>query len=369
MTIETATTPVAVEALCPVRAEVAPRAMLAASTSMFTMLRGPMVSYAPEDDGGTVAGAEAAPDAADTSAPEGEGQDDTDPDRMAAPDDGEEGDPAAPDAEGQAADDSEEVDYEGQKYKVPKVLKDALLRHADYTQKTQALAEARKALETEAQTTRLEAAAEAQTLLTEVQEEVAKVHTLKGHLAAYEAFDWSKAMAEAKASADPNAAVLAVNEAWMDYQQTKVAAEDAAKALEAKKTELRTQSEQGVATRMAEVGQTLARDIPGWSQETAGKLVELGKEYGFGLEDFSVMDDPRAWKAFHALHGARAEIADLKAQLAQKSKAANHVAAQTTTPAKDVKGKSPAPAKLDDRTGTDAWIARRNAEIAAKRRA
>ena len=32
--------------------------------------------------------------------------------------------------------DDEEIDYEGEKYKVPKKLKDAFLRQADYTVKT-----------------------------------------------------------------------------------------------------------------------------------------------------------------------------------------------------------------------------------------
>jgi hypothetical protein len=58
----------------------------------------------------------------------------------------------APD-EGQTeeVDDSVEVDYEGEKVKVPAKIKDALLRQADYTRKTQEVAEHRKALEAERQ--------------------------------------------------------------------------------------------------------------------------------------------------------------------------------------------------------------------------
>jgi len=55
----------------------------------------------------------------------------------------------------QAADDGddevEEVEYEGKKYNLPKSVKNALLRQSDYTQKTQSLAEQRKAFETHAQ--------------------------------------------------------------------------------------------------------------------------------------------------------------------------------------------------------------------------
>jgi len=41
-----------------------------------------------------------------------------------------------------------EVEYEGQNYRLPPALKDALLRQADYTRKTQEVAEGRKALDT-----------------------------------------------------------------------------------------------------------------------------------------------------------------------------------------------------------------------------
>ena len=48
-----------------------------------------------------------------------------------------------PDEESEPEDDTEEVDYEGKKYRVPKDIKDALLRQSDYTRKTQELAEHR----------------------------------------------------------------------------------------------------------------------------------------------------------------------------------------------------------------------------------
>lgn len=47
-------------------------------------------------------------------------------------------------AEAETSEDEEEVEFEGKQYKVPKELKPALLRQADYTKKTQELAEYRK---------------------------------------------------------------------------------------------------------------------------------------------------------------------------------------------------------------------------------
>src|SRR5712671_4095938 len=45
--------------------------------------------------------------------------------------------------------DTVEVEYDGKTYQLPPELKDALLRQADYTRKTQEVAQNRKALEAE----------------------------------------------------------------------------------------------------------------------------------------------------------------------------------------------------------------------------
>jgi hypothetical protein len=47
-------------------------------------------------------------------------------------------------------DDSEEIDFDGEKYKVPKKLKDSFLMHGDYTRKTQEVARQREAIEARA---------------------------------------------------------------------------------------------------------------------------------------------------------------------------------------------------------------------------
>ena len=48
-----------------------------------------------------------------------------------------------PEEETEPEDDTDEVEFEGKKYRVSKDIKDALLRQADYTRKTQELAEHR----------------------------------------------------------------------------------------------------------------------------------------------------------------------------------------------------------------------------------
>ncbi|MDP3869176.1 hypothetical protein [Phenylobacterium sp.] len=365
MTEQASDQAVAAEASRLDRSAVAPRAMLFASTSFNPMLRGPQVAYAPEDDGGQAAEGEGATAETVTDTQ------DIDPDRMAAPEepdiDPETGEPRTSEA-ASADDDHEEVEHEGQKYKLPKALKPLLLMQADYTKKTQELAETRRTADAEIASKREAAAAEAETLLSEVQAEVGKVHVLKTNLEAFEKVDWDQAWREANAAENPAQEGMAVTRAWNEYQRLQGEAKAAEAALEAKKTELQKSAEQGRATRMQEVGATLAREIPGFNQEVAGKIMETGKELGLDVADFATMDDPRAWKGLHALYSARQEIADLKTKLGQKFKADEHVEAQLTTPAKALGGKSATPAGVHDSLSTDEWMRRERARVAAKQK-
>jgi hypothetical protein len=61
-------------------------------------------------------------------------------------DDDGEGNPDADQADDED-DDGEEVEWEGNQYRLPKGIKDALLRQADYTRKTQEVAETRREAE------------------------------------------------------------------------------------------------------------------------------------------------------------------------------------------------------------------------------
>src|SRR5690349_1139844 len=89
---------------------------------------------------------------------------------------GEEGEAAQPEP-----DETEEVEHEGKKYKIPKPLKGALLMQADYTRKTQEVAEQRK--QVEAERARF---AEEQKLIAESISEFGKVQALNDALAQYD---------------------------------------------------------------------------------------------------------------------------------------------------------------------------------------
>ena len=83
-------------------------------------------------------------------------------------------------------DDGEEIDYEGEKYKVPAKLKEAFLRQADYTRKTQEVAEQKRDIERQA----AEVQQRAQFNQQHVQD-VAKVMAIDEQLAKYQGLDWN----------------------------------------------------------------------------------------------------------------------------------------------------------------------------------
>jgi hypothetical protein len=83
--------------------------------------------------------------------------------------------------------DEAEIEYEGIKAKVPAVLKDAFLRHQDYTQKTMTLADERRQVEAakaQIQEARQLSAAEIRAF--------AEINTLNDQLAQFQAVDWNQ---------------------------------------------------------------------------------------------------------------------------------------------------------------------------------
>lgn len=83
--------------------------------------------------------------------------------------------------------DGEEVEFEGKAYKVPKALKEALLRQSDYTQKTQAVADQRKAVEERAQ-----ALETRERVLHATFDKAVAVREVQSKLKQFEAIDWDE---------------------------------------------------------------------------------------------------------------------------------------------------------------------------------
>src|SRR3954468_9858746 len=90
-----------------------------------------------------------------------------------------------------AVEDLEDIELEGKQYRVPKDLKDGYLRQADYTRKTQEVAEQRKAVEE-----REKAFQDQARLHQEHIKDVAKLVTLDEQIEKYQKYDWNTAFAQ-----------------------------------------------------------------------------------------------------------------------------------------------------------------------------
>lgn len=213
--------------------------------------------------------------------------------------------------EGQAApaEEFEEFEYEGKKASIPKWLKPLTMMQADYTRKTQEVAEQRK---------QAEAAAAA------VQAERQAWQTYQQEAGQYYALD-AQVKDYAKLSQDQwdqwaNQNPVEANNAWRRYQALKEQQREIGTRLAHKDAETRAATERDFATRYEQVNAKMAQMVPTWTAE-ASKVGQYLTEQGFGRADVKLI-------ASHLGATQMARKAYLYDQLQAK-----HRAAQTPAPA------------------------------------
>jgi hypothetical protein len=187
------------------------------------------------------------------------------------------------DESGQSEDDESEpefvdVEYDGETYKVPPALKDAVMRQADYTRKSQEVAA--KVRELEAQTESFNRQRELQEATREQSLELAKVDD---YLAAFSQVNWEQLMQE-----DPQEFQrLDWNRRKLVEQRQHIASQIA----QAEQEAFQKQRED-YAKRKEQALQQVSRAIPGWNRETAEKLKEYGLQAGFSEARLKTLVDP-----------------------------------------------------------------------------
>ncbi|MFZ5789767.1 MAG: hypothetical protein ACOY3L_03615 [Pseudomonadota bacterium] len=248
-----------------------------------------------------------------------------------------------PASEESSGDDTEEVEHDGQTYRVPKALKGALMMHADYTRKTQEVAAQRRALEEASQRFLQQVQAQQEHL-----RDHAGLAAIDQQLAALAGIDWAALAqqnpAEAQRLQGQAAQLAAARQALVSRLQQA----EQQKALDAQRLHARC-LEDGHAV--------LARDIPNWSAETAAKLNDFAAALGFSPEEIGQVLDPRQVKVLH--------LAWLGQQLQQKHRAATETPAASPVPQLGT-GSAPGP-RDPSRMSTDQWIKWRNASLRKKR--
>lgn len=218
------------------------------------------------------------PDEADEPEEQAEAADDSDPEAKAQPDDG------SDDATG--ADDGEEVEFEGEAYKLPKKLKDALLRQKDYTQKTQQVAELRKTTEDQAEAVKAEGEFNKAHF-----DKVVQAHAIGAQLQQMSQIDWEKLVQE-----DP-AQYLRLDKQQRNLQEALNRLQGDIQQAQGEFQQKRTFAKQKA---QAQCVEALKKDFKDFGPDLLNKLDETGKSFGFSGEELASIVDPRMVRVLHA---------------------------------------------------------------------
>lgn len=199
-----------------------------------------------------------------------------------------------PDGEQQELQTPEEIEEElegiklrGSKEALEK-LKSERLMQADYTRKTQEVAEHRKAFEAERAQFQQAAQSHQQHI-----REVAQLVAIEDRLAQFSQVNW-----QALTDSDPVQALKLHTE----FTQLQAHKGQLANALTQRQQAAQHEQQRSRARQLMEARQVLEREIKGWSPELAGKLKEYGLTQGFPEEAMDTITQPAIVKILHKAH-------------------------------------------------------------------
>jgi hypothetical protein len=229
-----------------------------------------------------------------------------------------------------------EVEIDGKVYALPPELRDGYMLRADYTRKTQEMAEQRKALET--RITEASEASEAEN------KAYADKVTIEAALNQFQQVDW-----DALERQNP----MEAQRLFRQYTFLKDQAAAVDSSLQEARSKREAEAQRFAAERFQQSMVELKQAIPDWGEAKAVSLKQFAQEtFGFTEEEFKMgLHDARQIKLLNLAYAAAKS---------PKPKPAQQV---TVKPAAKVKGGSAAPKGLDDRLSADEWMRRRQAQV------
>jgi hypothetical protein len=236
-----------------------------------------------------------------------------------------------------------DVEYEGKPYKLPPELKDAILRQADYTRKTQEVAQVRKDAEA-----RLAEAQATFNTSQEVLEARATALNLDNSLKQYESVNWAQLEAE-----DPIAAMSH----WRQFQQLQQQRGQVGEYLTKTQTELSEKQAQATEARLRETAEFAQKELKGWTPELDAKITQFAvKDLGFSPEELRSSLNPGVYRTIYLAHIGHQALQKQATPQAQRP-------APAAQPLTKVAARTSPPVGLDDRLSQAEWLARRNAQV------
>jgi hypothetical protein len=245
------------------------------------------------------------------------------------------------------------IDHDGRRFAVPKELKDSFLRQADYTRKTQEVADQRRAIEERAKA--LESLTETQK---QDMDKRAKLVVLDEQVAWYEKQDWDKWQQDDFVAAQQN---------FTKFQFLKDQRNGLREEVRNAEGQRAETAQREFAKRFTDTQATLARDIRNWGDEVAGKLTSYGTSIGFTLEELGTMNvDARVIKSLHKAMLYDQFIAEQKAKRAKAKPSAAPTVVEEVKPLTTVatgRSRPVVSALPSDKDNDDEWLKKRWAQV------
>jgi hypothetical protein len=179
-----------------------------------------------------------------------------------------------------------EIEINGKKYQVPAELKDGYMMHSAFTQKTQVVAEEKRAVEA--------MQLQAQQMLQASQEEMnvrAAYLNVNEQLQQYEGVDWQALLRE-----DP----IGFQEHRLNYETLQKTNGQVVQYLQQAEQNRSANAQQDIAKRLQETREFAEKEIKGWTPEVDTKLTEFAtKELGFPVEQLLDAYNPNVYKGLY----------------------------------------------------------------------
>lgn len=160
----------------------------------------------------------------------------------------------------------EELDLDGLKFKVPKAAKDYFLRHGDYTQKTQEVAEIRRSLEAREQEFQQRVQMQQQFM-----GEAARMTAIDDRLQQFSQVNWLQLHADNPQQAQALQA---------EYMQLQAARGQLVGSLTQRQTQMREAQQREIAKRVSQAEAILKREIKDWSPAKDRELAAYAQSVG-----------------------------------------------------------------------------------------
>jgi len=206
----------------------------------------------------------------------------------------------------ESAPDTVEIEYDGERYSIPKSLEKAILQERDYTQKSQEVAEQRRKLE--ARQAQQDIYAREREFEQSIREESMQLSAMDAWLEQQKKTDWAS---------------LATDDLLrkrIEIDGVKERRDELAKTVDSKRSEFEESVKKSTAELRQKSLEALSKSVPNWSDATLKAVRERAESEGFtGDEIDRIMLDARSakvlWKA--------AEYDRLKAATGKASQAAS----------------------------------------------